>query len=222
MRCTSVLWNVLNTWRTFTDANSTRRAIDTAEARGAWQPSQPKEQTMSLFSQQLPGLSVGLLRIMFGVLWLDAALQKAPWVINAQGQRFGWLSNWIWQEIQHPTFTLYKQFLETVVFPNTTLNPFFGYMSFCVEMALGVALLLGLFTVLSGIGGALWQLNIAIGSYMVPGEWYWIWPLLIAPHLVFAHSRAGRVLGLDLFIQRWLSKDARGQTALGRFLRRWV
>lgn len=39
---------------------------------------------MSLFSQQLPGLSLGLFRIMFGVLWLHAAVQKAPWVINPQ------------------------------------------------------------------------------------------------------------------------------------------
>ena len=78
---------------------------------------------MSLLSQQLPGLALGLFRIMFGILWLDAALQKAPWVINPQGQRFGWLSNWIWQEIQHPTFDLYKKFLETVVMPHNTLNP---------------------------------------------------------------------------------------------------
>ena len=165
---------------------------------------------------------MGLLRIMFGILWLDAAVQKAPWVINAQGQRFGWLSNWIWQEIQHPTFGLYKQFLETVVLPNNTLNPFFGYMSFVVEIALGISLFLGVLTVLSGIGGALWQFNIALGSFAVPGEWYWIWPLLIAPHLVFAHSHAGRVVGLDLFLQPWLSQTPAGQTGIGRFLRRWM
>ena len=57
-----------------------------------------KEQAMNLFTQRLPGLFVGLFRIMFGMLWLQAALQKAPWVINAQGQRFGWLSNWLWTE----------------------------------------------------------------------------------------------------------------------------
>src|SRR5262249_19563036 len=153
-----------------------------------------KEHIMSLFSQQLPGLSLGLFRIMFGILWLHAAVQKAPWVINPQGQPFGWLSNWIWQEIQHPTFELYKKFLETVVLPHGTLNPFFGYMTFFVEMAFGISLLLGVLTVLSGIGGALWQFNIALGSYSVPGEWHWIWPLLIAPHLVFAHSHAGRVV----------------------------
>ena len=142
---------------------------------------------MGLFSQKLPGFPIGLLRIMFGILWLDAALQKAPWVINPQGQRFGWLSNWIWQEMQYPTLGVYKTFLENVVWPNFT---FFGYMSFVVEMALGLSLLLGVCTVLSGLGGALWQCNIALGSYSVPGEWYWIWPLLIAPHLVFALSRA--------------------------------
>lgn len=177
---------------------------------------------MGVFSGLLPGLPVGLFRIMFGILWLDAALQKAPWVLNAQGQRFGWLSNWIWQEIQHPTFGLYKKFLETVVFPNNTLNPFFGYMSFVVEMALGLSLLFGVLTVLSGIGGALWQFNIALGSYSVPGEWYWIWPLLIAPHLVFAGTRAGRVVGLDPWVRAWLAQAPFGQTGFGRFLCRWT
>ena len=167
---------------------------------------------------QVPGLPVALFRIMFGVLWLDMAVQKAPWVVH-EGRRFGWLYGWIWQEIHHPTFGLYKRFLESVVIPHFT---FFGYMTFFTEIALGCSLLLGLFTVLGGIGGALWQLNIALGAYSVPGEWYWIWPLLIAPHLVFAHSHAGSVVGLDLFLQPWLSQTPAGQTGIGRFLRRWM
>src|SRR5258706_11255227 len=110
MRFSQRLWNPLSQWRIFADAKTTWQVLDRAETRGVWQPSQAKEQTMSLFSQHLPGLAVGLFRMLFGILWLDAALQKAPWVINPQGQRFGWLSNWIWQEIQHPTFDLYKKF----------------------------------------------------------------------------------------------------------------
>ena len=104
-------------------------------------------------------------------------------------------------------FGFYKAMLEHVVLPHFT---FFGYLSFVVELALGVSLLLGLLTVLSGIGGALWQCNSAIGSYAVPGEWGWIWPLLIAPHLVFAFSHAGRSVGVDLFLDHWLSKDPTG------------
>ena len=171
---------------------------------------------MNIFTQRLPGLFVGLFRIMFGILWLQAALQKAPWVINAQGQRFGWLSNWLWTETQHPTFGFYKALLESMVLPHFT---FFGYLSFVVELALGISLLLGLLTVLSGIGGALWQFNIALGSYSVPGEWHWLWPLLIVPHLVFAHSHAGRSVGLDFFLQQWLARSPTSQTGLGRLLR---
>jgi thiosulfate dehydrogenase [quinone] large subunit len=173
---------------------------------------------MNIFTQRLPGLFVGLFRIMFGILLLQAALQKAPWVINAQGQRFGWLSNWLWTETQHPTFGFYKAWLENVVLPHFT---FFGYLSFVAELALGVSLLLGLLTVLSGIGAALWFVNIALGSYSVPGEWHWIWPLLIVPQLVFAHSHAGRSVGLDLFLHQWLARrtdSPTGQTGLGRLL----
>src|SRR5215475_13324903 len=193
--------------------------MDVTELRGGMAPSQLQEQAMNIFTQRLPGLFVGLFRIMFGILWLQAALQKAPWVINAQGQRFGWLSNWLWTETQHSTFGFYKAMLEHVVLPHFT---FFGYLSFVVELALGVSLLLGLLTVLGGIGGALWQFNIALGSYSVPGEWGWNWPLLIAPHLVFAHSHAGRSVGLDLFLQRWLARDPKGQMGLGRFLLFWM
>jgi hypothetical protein len=219
MRFIRMTSTILGKWRMLAFANTTRHAFDMAETPRAWPHTWPQEQSMGLFSQQLPGLSIGLLRIMFGILWLDAALQKAPWVINDQGRPFGWLSNWIWQEMQYPTFGFYKAFLEHVVWPNFT---FFGAMSFVVEIALGISLLLGVCTVLSGLGGALWQFNIALGSYSVPGEWYWIWPLLIAPHLVFAASRAGRSVGLDLFLSRWLSQDPKGQTSLGRFLRRWM
>src|SRR5437870_2165214 len=70
-------------------------------------PADRRSMTMGPFPRPLPGLAVGLFRIMFGLLWLDMALQKAPWVINQQGQRFGWLANWIWTEMQHPTFGFY-------------------------------------------------------------------------------------------------------------------
>jgi len=31
----------------------------------------------------------------------------------------------------------------------------------------------------------------------VPGEWYWIWALLIVPQCVFVACGAGRPLGVD-------------------------
>jgi thiosulfate dehydrogenase [quinone] large subunit len=162
------------------------------------------------FAYRAPGLAVGIFRMLFGLLWLDLGFQKAPWIIT-EGHRFGWLHGFVLKEIDHPTFGLYKGFLEGIVLPNFTL---FGYLTFFTEIALGLSLLLGLFTVVGGIGGALWQLNIALGAYSVPGEWYWLWVLLIFPHLVFAHARAGRVLGIDQVLARrqsdpksWVSGD---------------
>ncbi len=88
-----------------------------------------------------------------------------------------------------------------VIVPNFGL---FGMMTFVTEMALGLGLLLGVLT-LSGLGGALWQVNIALGAYIVPGEWYWVWALLIVPQGVFAACRAGRTLGLDGVIRGWVT-----------------
>ncbi len=163
---------------------------------------------------QLPGISVALFRIGFGILWLDLAWSKAPWRF-LDGKQFGWLYGWIEKEINYPTFGFYKAFLENVVVPNFKL---FGYMTFFTEIALGLSLFFGLFTVLGGIGGALWQVNIALGSYSVPGEWGWVWFLLIAPHIVFAHSRAGRILGIDWFLLKRISQSAKEPSGIGQFL----
>lgn len=161
-----------------------------------------------------PPISVALFRMMFGILWLDMALQKAPWVIN-DGQRFGWLYGFIWTEIKNPTFEFYKSFLHDVVLPNFNT---FGYMTFFTELSFGISLLLGFFTVLGGIGGALFQFNIMLGAYSVPGEWYWVWPLLIGPHLVFAHSRAGRTLGIDQLLYSRLGEGEVQRTGITKLL----
>ncbi|MBI3079594.1 MAG: hypothetical protein HYY85_21810 [Deltaproteobacteria bacterium] len=140
------------------------------------------------------GMAMALFRIMFGLLYLHMAMQKAPW------KSFGWLHGFIWTEIKNPTFGFYKAFLEGVVLPHF---PLFGWLTFLTELGLGVALVLGAFTVIAGIGGALWQVNIAMGAFSVPTEWPWVWALLIAPQLVFAATRAGRTLGVDrLLLER--------------------
>jgi len=52
------------------------------------------------------GWPIAIFRIIFGVMYLDMALQKAPWVASG-GQRYGWLYGWLQQEIAHPTFGWY-------------------------------------------------------------------------------------------------------------------
>ena len=151
-------------------------------------------------------LALALFRSVIGLMWIDMALQKAPW----KGEEFGWLYGWIWKEINHPTFGWYKAFLEKVVLPNFT---FFGYMTFFTEIFIGLSLLTGTVVVLGGLAGFGMQVNIALGSFSVPGEWYWIWPLQILPHLVFLATRAGRYWGLDGWLRPRLA-DRRGPVGL--------
>ena len=155
----------------------------------------------------VPGWPLALFRIAFGLMYLDMGLQKAPWVVT-NGHRYGWLHGWIQQEIAHPTFGWYAAFLTGVLVPNFEL---FGMLTFVTELVLGLGLLLGLLTRLAALGGFLWQVNIALGAFGVPGEWYWIWPLLTLPQLCFAASGAGRVLGVD----RWLEPALRRRADAG-------
>ncbi|HEV8310228.1 MAG TPA: TQO small subunit DoxD [Methylomirabilota bacterium] len=151
---------------------------------------------------RVPGWPLALFRIAFGILYLDMALQKAPW------KNFGWLRGFIEQEIAHPVFPAIGAFLQDVVVPNFAL---FGTVAFVVELLLGIGLLLGVMTRLVGLAGFLWQVNIALQAFNVPGEWYWIWVLLTLPQFCFAFSDAGRVLGVDA----WLEPTLRQRAAAG-------
>lgn len=148
------------------------------------------------------GWPLALFRIVFGLLYLDMAWQKAPWI------HFGWLEGWIKQEIAHPAFPWYATFPRDVVLPNFA---FFGTLTFVTELALGLSLLFGVLTRLAGLRGFLWQANIALGAFNVPGEWYWIWPLLTLPQFCFAFGAAGQVWGVD----QWLEPALRRRTAAG-------
>jgi uncharacterized membrane protein YphA (DoxX/SURF4 family) len=158
---------------------------------------------------RVPGWPLALFRIAYGLLYLDMALQKAPWL------GYGWLRGFIEGEIAHPTFAWYTSFLKDVVLPHFGV---FGFQTFVVELSLGVALLFGVFTRLAGAVGFLWQVQIALGAFNVPGEWYWIWPLLTLPLFCFTFTGAGRALGLD----HWLEPAVRRRAQLGAGWARWL
>ena len=158
----------------------------------------------------IPGWPLAFFRIAFGLLYLDMAFQKAPW------RDFGWLRGFVEQEIAHPTFPAMAVFLRDVVLTNFAL---FGWMTFVVELALGVGLLLGCLTRLAALGGFLWQVNIALQAFNVPGEWYWIWVLLTLPQFCFALSGAGRIWGVDARLGPALERRAARGAGLARVLR---
>ena len=150
-------------------------------------------------------LWVGMYRIALGFMWLQMALQKAPWIIGPEGKPYGWLYGYIWKEINNPTFGFYTEFLKNFLLPNFN---FFGFTTFIVEIAIGLSLVLGfLVPLIGGLGGTLMQINIMLGSYSIPGEWFWLWPMLIGSHVIFMMGRAGRRLGLDAPLSRSLERS---------------
>jgi thiosulfate dehydrogenase [quinone] large subunit len=150
-------------------------------------------------------LWVGLYRIALGIMWLQMALQKAPWVIGPEGKPYGWLYGYIFKEINNPTFGFYTEFLKNVILPNFS---FFGFMTFIIEITIGLSLVLGLLVpLIGGLGGTVMQINIMLGSYSIPGEWFWLWPMLIGSHVIFMMGRAGRCLGLDGAISKSLERS---------------
>src|SRR5574341_114394 len=169
-----------------------------------------KPRGASPMDRLVPGWPLALFRIAFGLLYLDMGLQKAPW------RDFGWLHGFIQNEIAHPTFSSVATFLTEVVLANFTL---FGWISFLVEMALGLGLLFGLLTRLAGLGGLLWQVGLAVQAFNVPGEWYWTWVLLTLPQFCFAFSAAGRVWGLDAWLAPAMETRARAGRSWARILR---
>jgi thiosulfate dehydrogenase [quinone] large subunit len=165
-------------------------------------------------------LWVGIYRIALGFMWLDQALQKAPWVLGPEGKSYGWLYGYIWKEINHPTFGFYTEFLKDVVLPNFQ---FFGFTTFLGELAIGISLVVGILVpLIGGLGGTLMQLNIMLGSYSIPGEWFWLWPLLVGSHIIFMMGRAGRRVGFDGLISRSLARSPNSGGMLRRLLPHFV
>ena len=163
--------------------------------------------------------ALGLMRILIGVLWWTQLLWKKPPdfgspggcpadLIDAHTGRpiagLHGLCDWMHREALHPitptffghTFTVdtYANFVRDAVIPHFTL---FGWLTVGTETFITVSLVLGLFTRLGGLVGALWALNLTVGLWSVPNEWYWTYLMLAALNLIFFATRAGRYFGVD-------------------------
>jgi hypothetical protein len=165
---------------------------------------------------RVAGFGLAIYRIAVGIMWLDLCLQKAPWVFDQEGNRYGWLYGWIWTEINNPTFQWYADFLQYFFLPNLSVM---GMIVFLQELAIALSLITGTFVPLvGGLLGMLMQINLLIGNYSVPGEWFWTYPLLIVSHLAFTADRAGRVLGVDGWLARRVEARSVHPGLIGKLL----
>jgi thiosulfate dehydrogenase [quinone] large subunit len=138
------------------------------------------------------GISVAILRIAVGLLWIQNAAWKVPpdfGQVDDRGLYF-----WASQAVEYPVLPPYSWFVETVVLPQIGV---FGWMILLLEAALGAFLLIGLATRFWALVGIAQTLAITFSVLNAPHEWHWAYYLMLLAHLVLLATAAGRTLGLD-------------------------
>ncbi len=132
-------------------------------------------------------------RSLIGLLWLTSLRWKLPPTFTAPaGHRS--LMDWLQLEVAYPTVGLYADFVAGIVIPNFIL---FAWLTFFIELVIGLSLTLGLFGRLGAVLGLLWSFNLAIGLLSVPGEWPWSYLMLIMWHGLFLVSTNQQKWSLD-------------------------
>ncbi len=130
------------------------------------------------------------LRIMMGVIFLTT------WLANVQKGFYtpAGLEDFFTRVYpqSHNPIAPYAAFIQNVLLPSRAV---FGPIQFAGEFALGVALLLGIFTPVAGIAGAFLLFNIFLATYGT--EWPWTYLSLIVVCIAVAASRSGRTFGID-------------------------
>jgi thiosulfate dehydrogenase [quinone] large subunit len=162
--------------------------------------------------QQMAGLTLALLRIGYGLLWLkEASWKKLP----DFGMRAGdGLWYWTNEMAKYSAAAPHKYFVEHVVIPNFI---FFGYITLATELFIGLSMLLGALTRLGALAAFFMALNITTGLIRHPAEWPSAYLMLIGYSLLFLSFRAGRRLGIDVLLARRV-EEAKPRSMIGRIL----
>ncbi len=141
-----------------------------------------------------------LARLVMGAMWWQQVIWKTP-------PDFSGLHFWTEQMVQFSSTDLQRWFLQNVILAHFS---FFAPQVFLVEAVISVALLLGFWSRLGSVLGALMALNLSQGLYRSPGEWPWQYVFLIIVMVQFSLIPPGRSLGLDVL----LAERDKGATGL--------
>jgi uncharacterized membrane protein YphA (DoxX/SURF4 family) len=134
------------------------------------------------------------LRIVMGVIFLSV------WGYNLTKGYYsphGW-AHFVDHYARTTTVGPYRSFLDSVMIPNASIA---ARAQFALELVVGSFLVLGLFTPVVGLLGAVFQLNLLVatsGTTDWPGTYIIMAALLVG----IALSQSGRTIGLDALLAR--------------------
>jgi uncharacterized membrane protein YphA (DoxX/SURF4 family) len=150
-------------------------------------------------------VGICLLRIVVGTMWWQQSLWKVP-------PHYDWgLIHWMEVMVEHASTQLQSNLVRDLVLPNIAV---FGPLVYAIEVAIAGSLILGLFTRLGSVLGALMAINLWLGLYNAPNEWPWTYMFLVVLELLFLLDPPGRSLGIDALLWRRQEKTSEGAPAL--------
>jgi len=140
-------------------------------------------------------LMLACLRVLMGAVFL------AVWSDNLMKGYYssdGW-ADFVQQYADTTRVGLYSDVLNSVMIPNSTV---FAYGQFAIEFVVfGLFLVLGLFTPVSAMLAALFQLNLLVATSGT-GEWPGTYIIMCLLLVAISLSQSGRTLGLDALLAR--------------------
>ena len=137
------------------------------------------------------GVAILVLRLLVGLMWWEASLWKIP-------PNYDGLVYWMKQMVDHAAIPLQGQLVGDILIPNIAL---FGPVIYLAEAAIGISLMIGLFTRLGALAGLLMALNLWLGEYSTPNEWPWTYGFLAIIQALFLVDPPGRSLGADALLR---------------------
>jgi thiosulfate dehydrogenase (quinone) large subunit len=152
-------------------------------------------------------LLLALVRIFVGLLWFQQLFWKLP-------PNFAGLHRYVVEEGKYTFPPGYAFVIQHVFLPNFRL---LGAFTWTAELVVALCLLFGLFTRFGAILATVLAIQLYIGLAYAPGEWYWMYSMLVLLGLALAALPAGRCLGVD----QWLVLRLETQTSRVARVLRW-
>jgi uncharacterized membrane protein YphA (DoxX/SURF4 family) len=133
-------------------------------------------------------------RLIIGAMWWQQSLWKLPPTYTDRPDGTGGLHYWVGEMAHYGAFAFQRNFVDKVVLPHFY---FFAPQVYGTEVLITLSLMLGFFSRIGGLLGALMATNLWLGLYRAPYEWPWTYFFLMAVQITFLMYGPGYSLGLD-------------------------
>jgi len=151
------------------------------------------ENILALKNQRVPLFWVALLRIMLGVLFLTTWASNLSKGFYTPEGVLEFFEN-VFPQSQNP-LTWYAAFIQNIILPSRSI---FAPIQLVGEFLLGLFLLIGFLTPLTGAAAAFFILNTFFATY--GHDWPWSYLTILGILGVVFFTRAGRSLGVDAWL----------------------